>query len=141
MLSWRAPQVHRQVDAVATSACSFAPPLQLHSYCFLLLCVSELQQVTWLALHCLADGLERGESDSARLSGFQNRQVGERDSDSLGQLRERHSTLVKHLVHLDDDRHGQTVPSRSSRMRAPCSKTRANTKSSSTVSQDRKSVV
>src|SRR5438309_2431895 len=111
-----------------------APPSQLHSYRFLLLCVSELQQVAWLALHCLADGLERGESDCASLSSFQDRQVGERDSDSLGQLRERHSTLVKHLVHLDDDRHGQTVPSRSSRMRAPCSKTRANTKSSSTVS-------
>src|SRR5229473_1485313 len=109
--------------------------MQLHSYRFLLLCVSELQQVTWLALQCLANGLERGESDGARLSGFQNRQVGERDSDSLGQLRERHSTLVKHVVHLHDDRHGQTVPSRSSRMRAPCSKTRANTKSSNTVSQ------
>src|SRR5258708_15647248 len=108
--------------------------MQLHSYCFLPLCGAELQQVTWLALQCLANGFERGESDGARLSGFQDRQVGERDSDSLGQLRERHSTLVKHLVHFDDDRHGQTVPSRSSRMRAPCSKTCANTKSISTAS-------
>src|SRR5260370_23563251 len=109
--------------------------MQLHSYRILLLSVSELQQVTWLAPQCLANGLERGESDGARLSGFQDRQVGERDSDSLGQLRERHSTLVKHLVDFNDDRHGQTVPSRSSRMRAPFSKTRANTKSRSTVSQ------
>src|SRR6266481_4638177 len=108
--------------------------MQLHSYRILLLSVSELQQVTWLALQCVANGLERRESDGARLSGFQNRQVGERDSDSPGQFRERHSTLVKHVVHLHDDRHGQTVPSRSSRMRAPCSNTRANTKSSSTVS-------
>src|SRR6266705_1562444 len=68
----------------------------------------ECEEVTWLALQCVANGLERGEADRACLAGFQDRQVGERDSDLLRQLRERHAALVEHVVELDDDRHGQT---------------------------------
>src|SRR5450432_1420523 len=94
----------------------------------------ECQQVTGLALQCSANGLQRRESYRARLSGFQDRQVGERDPDLFGKLRQRHATVVEHVVQLDDDRHVQTVPSRSSRMRAPCSNTRASTKSISTAS-------
>src|SRR6185503_3212683 len=90
---------------------------------------------TRLAFQRPADGFEGGEADRARLAGFQDRQVGERNADLLGQLRQRHTALVEHVVQRDEDGHGQTVPSSSSRIWAPCSKTRARTKSSSTATQ------
>src|SRR5205085_4775117 len=58
----------------------------------------EFEQVTRLALECRADGLECREADGAGLSCFENRQIGERDSDSLGQLRQRHPAFVEHVV-------------------------------------------
>ena len=97
-------------------------------------CWAEFEQVARLALQRRADGVEGGEADGAGLSCFENRQVGECDSDSLGQLGQRHATLVKDVVQFDNNRHGHTVASSSSRMRAPCSNTRANTKSRSTAS-------
>ena len=73
-------------------------------------CWAEFEQVARLALQCRADGVEGGEADGAGLSCFENRQVGERDSDSLGQLGQRHATLVEQVVQFDDDRHWSHRP-------------------------------
>lgn len=73
-------------------------------------CWGEFEQVTRLALQCRADGVECGEADGAGVSCFENRQVGERDSDSLGQLGQRHATLMEHVVQFDDDRHWSHRP-------------------------------
>src|SRR4249919_479090 len=84
-------------------------------------------QVAGLAAQRLADRFQRREADGAGLAGLEDRQVGERDVDLLGQLSQRHPPLVKQLVELDQDRH-QIVPSRSSRISVPSANTRARTK-------------
>src|SRR6478672_10143997 len=94
----------------------------------------EGEQVARLALERTADRLERGKADRLGLAGLEDRQVGERDVDALGQFRQRHAARVQQFVEVDDDCHGYTVPSRSARMRVPSSNTRASTNSSSTVS-------
>ena len=73
-------------------------------------CRGEFEQVTRLAPQCRTYGIERGETDGACLSCFENRQVGERDSDSPGQLAQRHAAIVKHVVQFDDDRHWSHRP-------------------------------
>lgn len=47
---------------------------------------NEFDQIARLAVQCLANGLERGETDGACLASLQNRQVGKRDTDSFRQL-------------------------------------------------------
>src|SRR5215218_5176052 len=79
----------------------------------------ELEQVAWLALQCLADRLEGGEPNGARLSSLEDGEIRERDTDSFREIGQRRPTGVQHVVELYDDGHGQTVPSSSSRMRAP----------------------
>src|SRR5207342_2754490 len=91
-------------------------------------------QVAGLAAQRLADRFQRREADGAGLAGLEDRQVGERDVDLLGQLSQRHPPLVKQLVEFDRDRH-QIVPSRSSRISVPSANTRASTKMSRIATQ------
>src|SRR6185295_7028941 len=95
---------------------------------------AEFEDVAGLTAQDAADRLEGREADRARLPGLEDREVGERDVDPLGERGQRHPPLVEQLVELDDDRH-QTVPSRSSRISAPSAKTRARTNVRSTASQ------
>jgi hypothetical protein len=46
----------------------------------------ELQQVAGLAAQDLADRFQGGEADGTRISGLENRQVGERDVDAFGKF-------------------------------------------------------
>src|SRR6476619_6368967 len=94
---------------------------------------SIFEQVARLAGQHPANRFQRRKADGAGLSGLEDRQIGKRDADAVGKLRQRHSSLVKKLVELDDDRH-QTVPSRSSRISVPFAKTRASTKVMTTAS-------
>ena len=92
------------------------------------------EQIARLALKLAADRIERGKADRLRLAGLQDRQIGERQADPVGQIGQCHAPLVQQLVELDSDGH-QTVPSRSSRMIAPSLKMRARMSSSGTANQ------
>src|SRR5438105_3144995 len=94
----------------------------------------EYEQVAGLAGEDAANRFERREANRARLTGLEDRQIGKRDIDLLGELGQSHPPVVEQVVELDGDRH-QIVPSRSSRIRAPSAKTRARTKISTTASQ------
>src|SRR5829696_5100479 len=91
------------------------------------------EQVSGLALHHVADRFERREPHRACLTGLEDREIRECDADPLGELCERHPSGVEHVVEFHHDRHDQTVPSRSSRIRVPWLKTRASTNSNSTA--------
>src|SRR5687768_1511777 len=96
---------------------------------------NELEHITRLASERLANRLERRETNRPCLSRLENRQVGERYPDFCRQLRQSHPARVENVVELHDYRHRQTVPSSSSRILVPCSKTRARTNNRSTASQ------
>ena len=49
---------------------------------------NEFEQVTRLALELAAERLERREPDGARLVGLEDREIGKRDPDAVGELRE-----------------------------------------------------
>src|SRR6185369_8454629 len=57
----------------------------------------ELKQVTRLAMQNLANRLERRKADRARLSRFENRQIGERDVDPLREFRQGHPPIVEKI--------------------------------------------
>ena len=76
------------------------------------------EEVAWLALERCADRIEGREADSLDLAGFQQGQVGERDSDRFGKVGHRHFPLREHDVDIDDDGH-QTIASLSSRSADP----------------------
>src|SRR4030095_1660499 len=78
---------------------------------------------------------ERREANRARLAGLEDREVGQRDSNPVRELGQRHPPIVEYVVELDGDRHVHTVPSRSSRMSAPSANTRASRNVRSTASQ------
>ena len=65
----------------------------------------EFEQVAGLAAEHLADRLQRREADGAGLAGLEDRQVGERDVDLLGELGQRHPPVVKQVVEFHGDRH------------------------------------
>src|SRR5262245_24153026 len=87
-----------------------------------------------LALQGFANCFERREPHGAGLARLEDRQIGERDVNAIGELGERHPPGVEHVVEFHDDWHRYTVPSRSSRILDPCSKTRASTNNSRTAS-------
>src|SRR5205085_9072770 len=91
-------------------------------------------EVSRLAGEHFADCLKRREADSSRLAGLQDRQVGKRDIDALGESGQGHASVVQQVVELDENGH-QTVPSRSSRIRVPSRNTCASTNSSRMASQ------
>jgi hypothetical protein len=63
------------------------------------------ENVARLARERLADRIERGEADRARLAGLQDREVGQRHSDPIRELGQRHTPIVKHVVELDGNSH------------------------------------
>src|SRR2546423_8863542 len=73
----------------------------------LTLCLLRLkaENVARLARERLADRIERREADRARLAGLEDREVGQRDSDPVGEIRQCHPAIVEQVVELDGDRH------------------------------------
>src|SRR6185503_18616388 len=65
----------------------------------------ELQNVPRLTRESIADCVERGESDRARLARLEDRQIGQRQSYLIRELGKRHPALVEQVVELDGDRH------------------------------------
>ncbi len=63
------------------------------------------QNVSGLALQCLADRLEGRETDCLRLARLENREVGRGDVDALRKLRERHLAPGHHYVYVHYDGH------------------------------------
>ena len=66
---------------------------------------SNSQEVARLAVQRLADRFERREADGAGLAGLEDRQIGERDVDLLGELGQCHPPVVEQIVELDGDGH------------------------------------
>ena len=95
----------------------------------------KFEQVTGLTPERLTQRIEGREADRAGLSSLEDRQVGKGDAHPLGELGKSHPPGVEKVVELDVDRHRHTIPSSSSRIRAPSANTRASTKSRSTASQ------
>src|SRR3546814_3352372 len=87
----------------------------------------EDNQVAGLAGERAAERVEGRETDRLGLAGLQDREIGKGDADRVRQFGERHAAVAQQAVEPDNDRH-QTVPSRSSRIAAPRSKTSASTK-------------
>src|SRR5665811_2410237 len=65
-----------------------------------------LHEVSWLAVQCCADGLERGEADRAGLAGLEVAEVGHGDTHVLAELGQAHLAPGQHDIEVDDDRHG-----------------------------------
>src|SRR5665647_1901740 len=65
-----------------------------------------LDEVSWLAVQCCADGLERGEADRADLAGLEVAEVGHGDAHVLAELGQAHLAPGQHDVEVDDDGHG-----------------------------------
>src|SRR5437764_14058529 len=59
------------------------------------------ENVARLARERLADRIERGEADRARLARLEDRQVGQRHSDPLRELGQCHPPVVEEVVELD----------------------------------------
>ena len=68
-----------------------------------------LQNIAGLALERLADGFERGEADGFGFAVFQDRDVGDRDADAVGEFGDAHLALRQHDVDVDDDGHASLV--------------------------------
>src|ERR1700752_84405 len=65
----------------------------------------KLENVTRLARERLADRIECGEADRARLAGLEDREVGQRHSDPIREFSQRHPPIMEYVVELDGDRH------------------------------------
>src|SRR5947209_15133154 len=90
-------------SAGRSSACaSFASRGRSLVFCLLRL---KAENVARLARERLADRIERREADRARLAGLEDREVGERDSDPVREVRQCHPAIVEQVVELDGDRH------------------------------------
>src|SRR6266576_2056737 len=76
------------------------------AFCFLRL---KPENVARLARERLANRIERGEADRARLAGLEDREVGQRHSDPVRERGQRHPPIVEQVVELDGDR--QVTPS------------------------------
>ena len=63
------------------------------------------ENVARLARERLADRLERRETDRARLAGLEDRKVGQRHADSIGELGQGHASIMEQVVEFDGDRH------------------------------------
>src|SRR5674476_1675315 len=64
-----------------------------------------LDEVSWLAVQCCADGLERREADRAGLAGLQVAEVGHGDAHAVAELVQAHLASGEHNVEIDDDWH------------------------------------
>jgi hypothetical protein len=94
---------YRPHSAGRSSACSpFAH--RCRSLAFCLLCL-ELENVARLARERLADRVERGEADRARLAGLEDREVGQRHSDPVRELGQSHPPIVEQVIEFDGDSH------------------------------------
>src|SRR3546814_9565392 len=94
----------------------------------------EDNQVAGLAGERAAERVEGRETDRLGLDGLQDREIGKGDADRVRQFGESHAAVAQQAVEPDNDRH-QTVPSRSSPIAAPRSKTSARPKPSSKTTQ------
>ena len=87
----------------SSSACfTFARRCWSLAFCLLRL---KLENVARLARERLADRIERREANRARLAGLEDREVGQRHSDPIRELGQRHPPIVEYVVELDGDRH------------------------------------
>ena len=59
-----------------------------------------LQDVAWLAVEGLADGIERGKADGTSLSRLQNREIGGGDAHLFSQFARGHFALGQHHVYV-----------------------------------------
>ena len=86
------------------------------------------KQVAGLTIQFATEGFERRKANRASLVGFQNREVRDRDANSLRQFGERQAAFEQHVVEFDVDGHGvgQTVSDCSSSSRAPALNTSAS---------------
>src|SRR5215210_9508985 len=73
----------------------------------LALCLLRLkpENVAGLARERLANRVERGEADRARLAGLEDGEVGQRHSDPIREVGQRHPPSVEEVVELDGDWH------------------------------------
>ena len=63
------------------------------------------ENVARLARERLANRVERREADRTRLAGLEDREVGQRHSDPVCELGQRHPPIVEQVVELDGDSH------------------------------------
>ena len=62
-----------------------------------------LQDVAWLAVEGLTDGIERREADGAGLARLQYGEVGGGDTHLVGQFARGHLALGQHYIYIYDD--------------------------------------
>ena len=59
-----------------------------------------LQDVAWLAVECLTDGIERREADGAGLARLQYGEVGGGDAHLFSQFARGHLALGQHYIYI-----------------------------------------
>ena len=64
-----------------------------------------MKNVARLARERLADRFERREANRARLTSLKDREVGQRHSDPIRELGQRHPAIMEYIVKLDGNRH------------------------------------
>ena len=67
---------------------------------FISFLITILQYIARLAVECLADGVERRETDGAGLARLQDREVGGGDTHLVGQFARGHLALGQHYVYV-----------------------------------------
>ena len=67
--------------------------------------LSVFQDIAGLALERFANRFQSGEPDRLGLAVFQDRDIGQRDADFVGELGDAHFSLGQHDVDVDDDCH------------------------------------
>lgn len=63
------------------------------------------QNISWLTIECLADGIECWESDGFGLSIFEDGNIGHRNAHFFREFGNTHFSLSQHDIEIDENRH------------------------------------